>query len=344
MLDDMKLADELYHPTNFWEHGGSLIQEEILKFGVENFRSLPRCLDFFVPSYSYPGYHNNPGSYSSLNEALEGLQLSHHKYDLLLNQFLSGQMQALNDYRVYLASDIDKHPYIDKVSESCIGKPVEQFTFDGRCFSRSFLNYLLGLSFLKRTCNTKDIHTVLEIGGGFGSLCEILLGDKRNDSFCIDVDIVPTIFVATYYLQQLFGEENVGDYATLRNEDILHIEQLQKKYKAVVINSWQLPKLRGEIDLFVNFISFQEMEPDVVKNYLKNVERLGAKFVLSRNIREGKERAEDVNSPGVITPIKSDDYDKFLPNYHLLGINTIPFGCQTVDGFHSELKVYAKKD
>ena len=100
-------------------------------------------------------------------------------------------MQALDDYRVYLASNIDKHPYIDRASESKIGHPEEQFTFDGRSFSRAFLNYLLGMSFLKKVCDTSDIHTVLEIGGGYGTLGEILLGDQRNNCFCHFLYVTP---------------------------------------------------------------------------------------------------------------------------------------------------------
>ena len=143
---------------------------------------------------------------------------------------------------------------------------------------------------------TSDIHTVLEIGGGYGTLGEILLSDQRNNCFYIAVDIVPTAFISTYYLQQLFGENNVGDYGVLREENVLEIDTLRDRYKAVVLNSWQLPKLKGKIDLFVNFISFQEMEPEVVKNYLENVYRLGAKFVLLRNIREGKKKAKDTRT------------------------------------------------
>ena len=52
---------------------------------------------------------------------------------------------------------------------------------------------------------------------------------------------------------------------------------------------WQIEKLKGKIDLFVNFISFQEMEPEVVKNYLLKVINLKPKYILLRNLREGKQ-------------------------------------------------------
>ena len=47
--------------------------------------------------------------------------------------------------------------------------------------------------------------------------------------------------------------------------------------------------LEGDIDLFVNFISFQEMEPDIVINYVKR-SQVYPKYILLRNLREGKQK------------------------------------------------------
>jgi hypothetical protein len=96
------------------------------------------------------------------------------------------------------------------------------------------------------------------------------------------------------------------------------------------------------VDLFVNFISFQEMEPHIVKNYLGHVTRLGARWILLRNMREGKQLRKN-DWVGVDTPILGDDYLAMLPAYELLERNVIPFGYQTVDGFHSELLLLKRK-
>lgn len=344
MLSDMESAPALYRPTHFWECGVSAILKDLLEYGVEQFRSFPSALSFFVPTYGYPGYVQNPEAYSGLRRALAEMNLKNPRLNMLLRRFLSGKLQALNDYRVCLASMIECCPYIDNASESGVGKPVEQFTFDGRRFSRSFLNYLLGLSFLRKYCDTSAIHTVLEIGGGYGTLGEILLGDPRNDCLYINVDIPPTSFISTYYLKQVFGETAVGDYGSLRGKDRLNIDDLRKKHRAVVLCPWQLPQLEGSVDLFVNFISFQEMEPEVVKNYTQHVSRLSSRLVLLRNLREGKKKAASRDSLGVLIPIKGKHYDELLSNYELIRVNTLPFGHKTVDGFHSELRAYARKD
>jgi hypothetical protein len=110
-----------------------------------------------------------------------------------------------------------------------------------------------------------------------------------------------------------------------------------------VLCAWQIEKLRGSVDLFVNFISFQEMEPRIVGNYLSQVARLGARWVLLRNMREGKQKRVQMHLPGVETPILGEDYLDMLPSYELVERNVHPFGFRTVDGYHSELLLLRKK-
>ena len=68
-------------------------------------------------------------------------------------------------------SDIKhKKPYLYKFTESKFGNPVEHFRFNGKYFSRSALNYLKGISFLKIKTKNFVPKIILEIGGGFGTL------------------------------------------------------------------------------------------------------------------------------------------------------------------------------
>ncbi|MBT3967466.1 MAG: putative sugar O-methyltransferase, partial [Gammaproteobacteria bacterium] len=43
-------------------------------------------------------------------------------------------------------------------------------------------------------------------------------------------------------------------------------------------------------------------------------------------------------------PTLSGDYDRFLPNYRLIATNVNPFGFRTLDGFHSELRLYRRTE
>jgi hypothetical protein len=196
---------------------------------------------------------------------------------------------------------------------------------------------LLGLAMLKKHLPAGYVpRTILEIGGGFGTLGEILSASGVEDLRYIDVDIPPTSFVAQWYLQHAVGENAVTTYAMTREKREIDISSLAR---LSVLCAWQIEKLRGSVDLFVNFISFQEMEPQTVKNYLSHVDRLGARWLLLRNMREGKQKRTVRNNVGVENPIRGDDYINMLPGYELVARNVHPFGLRTVDGYHSEILI-----
>ena len=339
--EDMKTQGELYLPTAFWDEASSRIVTELTTHGVETFRSLPIALSYFVPTYGTPGGGFSDEQSHGLRTWLRGQVSQASKSQLALDQFLQGEMSALADYRVLLAADDpNKLPRVNTFSESAVGDPVEQFEFEGRRFSRSSLNYLLGLILLKKHVAGDVPRTVLEIGGGFGTLGEVLSCSGIEGLRYIDIDIPPTSFVAQYYLCEVLGKQNVATYAQTR--DLLSID-VTSLPQASVLCSWQIERLEGMVDLFVNFISFQEMEPHIVKNYLGHVARLGARWLLLRNIREGKQIRKDTGSVGVDTPIVSDDYLAMLPGYELVERNVLPFGYRTVDGYHSELLLLRRR-
>lgn len=342
MIKDMQKEDSLYKPTTFWIEASKIIVDDINNLGIESFRSHPAATGMFVPLYSFPQYIYNKALFTKTSTALQEATVD-IKSNLKLEMLIRGETQALCDYRVLLATNEDHAPFTDKVSESNIGEPKEQFTFDERNFSRSFLNYLLGLNFIKKTVDTSSIKTVMEIGGGFGTLGEILLTDSRNDYFYINVDIPPVSFVSSFYLKKLLGEENVADYFDLKEEKELKIDELSKQYKSLNLASWQLPKLKGKIDLFVNFISFQEMEAEVVQNYCTYISALSPQYILLRNIVEGKKKQDKENPYGVKEPVVGTDYDDYLPQYELINTDTSIFGFKTEDNFHSQLRLYKRK-
>ncbi|MDQ7045234.1 MAG: putative sugar O-methyltransferase [Sulfurimonas sp.] len=339
---DMEKQSPLYKPTTFWKEASQIIIDELLKKDLKDFRSFDSALGMFVPTFAFPYYLKDIQRFKPVQKLLQELT-EDKKSNLKLDLLIKGENQAFADYRVLQASNINAAPYLDQVSESSIGNPLEQFEFNKRKFSRSFLNYLLGLSFLKQNIDTSEIKNVFEIGGGFGTLGEILLSESRNkDYFYINADIPPVVHISSYYLKKVFGDSNIGTYEELKDYDELNIKELKKQYKALNIPSWQVPKLKGTIDLFVNFISFQEMEPEVVQNYYKHISRLQAKYILQRNILEGKKKQSADAPYGVTEPITGGNYDTFLPEYKLIATDSSIFGFKTEDNFHSQLRLYER--
>ena len=340
MLQDLAEQSPLHQPTSFWRVASLAISDEFRANGLHRFRSLPKPLTFFVPTYGLPGNSLDADLLAELTKTHRKSVPAGSKQDLTLQQLFSGELHALGDYRTYLAGDDrTKPPVLDHCSESETGQPVEQFEFEGRRFSRSLLNYILALVFLKKHADTATLNNVLEVGGGFGSLGEILASDPDRSYTYVDIDIPPTAVAASYYLRQIHGDRLLEYPRSRQHESIT----LDGSFDAAVICPWQLPGLSGRFDLFVNSISFQEMEPPVVRFYLENVDRLQTRLVLLRNLREGKQKKTGPGSLGVEEPILGCDYDALLPNYELVAVGTVPFGYRTVDGFHSELRLYRRK-
>jgi len=332
MLNDLHSQADIYQPTSFWDQASIDISNDLSKHGFDFFRSLSSTRSFFVPSYGPPFNRLS----TALVEKIIGTTASNEDQRITLDHMLNGEMWALSDYRVVMAGNrsYDKLN-LASANESKIGNPVEHFHFDNKWFSRSFLNYLLGLTFLKQHIDTENIHRVVEVGGGFGSLGEIL--SQTGEYAYVNIDIPPTAAVSSYYLSQQPNIRLITYTDTHNLETILFPDRGTQ----MVLCPWQLPHLQGNADLFVNFISFQEMEPDVVEHYLHHVDRLNCHYILLRNLREGKQKRTK-HSCGVESPTLSEDYDRFLSNYQLIATNVHPFGFRTLDGFHSELRLYQR--
>jgi putative sugar O-methyltransferase len=336
----MQQQDALYQPSAFWASASKQIAQAVQQQGVENFRAIPEILAYFVPTYGSPGNSFTAEMQQAISQFFQSAYPDAIKAQITIQQWLNGYQAALADYRVLIAAAAKSTSLsLQRFSESDYGNPVEQFEFDGKKFSRSSLNYLLGLSLLQQYID-EEIQTVLEIGGGFGTLGEILAKCSTNNVRYIDIDIPPTSFVAENYLRAALPEQQVAGFQETEDLAQIEIEQLPA---ISVLSSWQLPKVSGNVDLFVNFISFQEMEPHIVQNYLQHVERLNTKWILLRNIKEGKQIKKHKDDIGVEQPILGDDYIAMLPNYQLITRQVHPFGFKTVDNFHSELFLFKRK-
>ena len=206
--DDVDNVDECYQATHFWQMGAQCLQQDLEQYGIVKFRALASTLSYFVPTYLFDGMITEPQQYADLLSRCKQV-VAKPKAQLYIQDLFTGDNQARGDYRVYLASHSNRVPYTEHFSESKVGGPIEHFNFDGHFYSRSSLNYLLGINFLKQHVSDISVNTVVEIGGGFGSLGEILLSDDRNNCCYINVDIPPTCIFSTFYLQSVFGKQNV---------------------------------------------------------------------------------------------------------------------------------------
>ena len=340
MLQDMQQASPIHQPTHFWQICLKEIIQDLENQGLDNFKQHPSALKYFVQHHADSLVLQSPQEYASLHQEIAGFnERLGEAYQLLM----SGQYKMEMDWRVFQAADdTSQTPSLQGIGEDAFGDPACPYQIDDHNFSVSLLSYLRKLVFLKKHADCSIIQNVLEIGGGYGTLGEILL-KSSPDYFYLNVDIPPLAYVSAQYLKKVFGEDQVADYSQTRNLDTLDIDTLKKQYRAAVICPWQLPKVQGKFELFVNASSFQEMEPEVVENYSKEVNRLVTHYLLLKNSKCGKARAQNESQIGVKNPVLESDYLKYFSNFHLKAKDARVFGHTLPQtGFVAEVSLFKK--
>ena len=204
-------AEDVFKPTLFWQAAANDLAAIIQHHELSEFRNKKVCLDYFVPTYGFPGIALNEDQIDSL---LKLAKDGNKRQKATLNSFTSGYDHFLSDYRVARAARIeDTKNIVRSFSESKVGNPIEHFELDNCCYSRSALNYINGLLALQAFDPDASLNRVMEIGGGFGSLGEILFKSSSDTKLYINLDIPPTCIFADFYLTEVFKQNLVTDLA-----------------------------------------------------------------------------------------------------------------------------------
>ncbi len=342
-----EIAD-IYKPTSFWN---KLIQKNfdaIKKGKIRYFRNKSSGFVGFVPFHSEIRRaklkKRELTKILSLISSYKTKEKQKRKMSNMILDTLNGYERAKNSYKILLTDT--KKPLFYNFNESKVGNPTEQFNFDGKLFSASSLNYLTGLLFLKKYIPHFDNKIFLEIGGGFGTVGEILNNLKTKNFKYINLDLPPLNMISEFYLKKSCNKK-VSTHFDFRKEKHINISKLNN---FCCLPNFDIERLKGKIDIFVNFISFQEMEYNVVNNYLEKIFKLKPNYILLRNLREGKNTNINTNKYKhkflffVNKPLKKSNYISILKkNYKMLGSNVEPYGFKTWDNYNSEILLFKRK-
>lgn len=350
MLADMEMQDGLYRPAPFWsqfipEFMRYIYREDYLDGLERNYRRWWISRATFVPHYSklHQCTPEMKNYMTELRALIDRSPFSDDRFRLKMHALLDGSLEAFQDFQLFRATEKPGFPELSKFSESEAGRPREQFFFEGARFSMTSLSYLRLLNFWKAHRKSESLRNVIEIGGGFGSLGEILLQTGNQKVFYVDCDIPPISWIADRYLKDVFGSDRIAGYEITREMSEIDLEAIRESYDAMIICPWQLPRLKAEFQLAVNSISFQEMEPEIVRNYILLIEPMMRGEFLLRNLREGKPvRNPESGKAGVIEPVTSEHYAAFFSAWERVAGDDLVFGKRNIDGFVSEALIYRK--
>lgn len=297
-LREIEGVNEQFRPTNFWGPGLRELLHDLQERGLEEFKRWPTASFWFYPLYG-DGY-----SPALSEELLDVARTSREGVNPgYFRAALSGSRDAWRDHDVASAWwNTERWPFdLRSHGESRVGRPPQAFpvTKDDSAVTvgRAYNNYLLVLAALSQHVDAPP-SSFLEIGGGFGALGEILMSRDENVRY-VDADIPPLLTVASWYLTELVGDR-VTTYLDRPDAGPLTVPN------SGVVPNYRLPDLEEDFEVFVNSFSFQEMEPDVVENYVDLVCGKGIRYAVSLNSREGKQRAAAPGEYGALDPVTSE--------------------------------------
>lgn len=162
----------------------------------------------------------------------------------------------------------------------------DAFAWRGHVLVPAFAMYLSRLADFYTNVPPKEVTAILEIGPGLGlsSLAHMTLNPHLR--VIANVDIVPVLYLSTQFLRSVDGIDLV-DYREMRDHVSIAIEPVESGVRLYQMAPWQLPKLEGQIDYFFNSFSFQEMEEEIVRNYVQEIFRLVDKGALIHSMVQG---------------------------------------------------------
>jgi putative sugar O-methyltransferase len=324
MMEDMKRAPKLYQPTNYWLNYEKIFLPELRSLGLRDFRRRRNSvLSSFGATDLLP-----------INRHLDSLPIWKKAFRIrIMNLLLSTKIRIIEKYLNYISKAVsgvgiqevrllsyqlakawgEKNGAkpIAELDASAVGNPEDIFLIEGKNYTTSILYYYLQYAYCCQYADFNSIDTIMEIGSGVGKQIEVIR--KLHPKICFYIfDIPPQLYVCEQYLSALFPKSIVSYRKTRKMTNIPE----DRKGKIFIFGNGKLPELNNlNYDLFWNSASFQEMEPDVVFNYLKFINRQTNKYIFLHEWMEGKNQAAAKGVPGVLEPTTLSHYEKGLKDF-----------------------------
>ena len=334
MLDDIASAPAMFRPTNYWSVYERRFVPELMDRGLADFRRRRRTV---LTSFGASDYRPR-GAYFDVGQSrLFGNRITQHvpgwkRFLASLNNLFNRDgwspvaldvyecgMRELQETAFRLTQLYGRQTGarpIDSIELSTAGNPEDVFDIAGRPYTMRSLYYYLRYAYCCQFVDFENIELLVELGSGMGRQIEIIR--KLHPRIrTVAFDIPPQLYVCEQFLTSIFPESVIG-YETTRNYRTL---PSLPAGGIAICGTAQFPLLRDQhIDLFWNAVSFQEMEPDVVANYLGYVAPTATCVYLQQRMG-GKEVSRAAGEPGVLRQTTLDDYRRGLPNHTLVDMS-----------------------
>jgi len=331
MLADVDQAPKEYRPTNFWSGFTLKMSDDLRKSGLHDARrsnGTPLSIitsDLYPPPHRIDMFHGRQkvkrlvlnrytskipfwdSAWESANNVLNIL------FPIVPPTYQRPEgLKAMSlEFIKMLAERAGAKP-IEEFTQSMAGNPVPFITDGDKTYSWSMLAFYLRYVYCCNYIDFDSTETVVELGGGMGRQAEVI--KKLHPKTCLILfDLVPQIYVAERYMTTVFPD-SVVSYRETRDMDSIPDN---REGKIFMFPTWKFPLLNGlKFDLFWNESSFQEMEPDVVANYLSIVNSQ-ADAVFLEQLMGGSNLGRPGEKWTVIERTTLEHYKSGLPDFTL---------------------------
>lgn len=318
MMHDLEKAPAEFKPTNYWKFYERRFVPELKKRGLKDFRRrkfsvldsfgatdhfLKGCLSFRTP---FRGHHRIAALLNHLLDRLpmvqNGLTDSSGEWITeFLYRYVKGKFERAG-------LDLSQCP------TSPIGRPEDLVEIENGLWSSKHLNFCSIFADVAMRIPIQNDWVVCELGSGLGRNAEIM-ARLYKDMTLLLFDIPPQLYTANQYLKALFGDRVLPYKEALEistNDPQKALEKIRGKI--CLLPTWKLPEWSHcKIDLFFNSESFQEMEREVVKNYLLLVQKMQPGYIYINAYPDGARWYTSAKlGGGQETPVSEDCYTVFL--------------------------------
>ena len=303
MLEDTRSAGSLYKPTNYWAVYEKRSLLEFRRLGLRDFANRRNSV-----LSSFGGIDGNITAPPRLPYDMQPEDLK----------------DAVFDKVALLGEKYGARP-IEALEISSAGNPKDLIWKNGKAYPASVLRYYLEYAYCCRFVDFDRVSVLVELGSGAGKQAEIIKKLHPHITFLL-FDIPPQLYVAEQYLKTVVPEAVLSYRQTWDMSSAADAAKAAPG-KILLFGNWKFPLLQElQLDLFWNSASFQEMEPDVVANYLSYVDPQ-AKAVFLHQMMGGKEVAAKRGKHGVLRQTTLADYKKGLGSHRLVDLSEglLPF-------------------
>jgi len=334
MVRDTAQAPAVFRPTNYWKVYEDRFLPELLAVGLSDYRrrkgsvlssfgatDLKPCgasVDLnksrlFNNRFSrrLPGWRWLCTQLSTILNRPGNIPVTIDLYDCTIEDL---KFTAYSLARLY-GQSTGARP-IEHLDCSLAGNPEDIIEMDGRAYTMRALYYYLRYAYCRQFIDFENVSLIVELGSGSGKQVEVIRKLHPQISFLL-FDIPPQLYVCEQFLRHIFPD-SVRSYELNRQCRSL---SRPPGGSIGIFGSWQFPLISGlTVDLFWNAVSFQEMEPEVVENYLGYVSA-SANAVYLQQRMGGKELASEPGRIGVLKQTTLADYRRGLKSFDLVDLS-----------------------